>query len=159
MTDDASMQAPLDTASRVKRGVRRYLHALGLVSLTEFTLRTGRRADVLALGGDGTIVIVEVKSSVADFRSDKKWPEYQSFCNRFYFAVAEDFPHERIPDACGLLVADAFGAAMIRESPPMDLAPARRKALLMAFAQNAAERLHRFEDPGLMVQNWTGRAL
>jgi hypothetical protein len=113
----------------------------------EFPLACGRRADVLAVNAAGEIAIVEVKSSLEDFRADRKWPEYQSWCDTFWFAVGPDFPLDLIPDDCGLLVADAYGAATLREPPVAKLAAARRKGLLTAVALCAAGRLHRIEDP------------
>lgn len=136
-------------AAQVTRGVRRALAALGQASLTEFPLRNGRRADILAIDGQGAIAIVEVKSSVADFRADRKWPEYRGFCDRFWFAVPADFPVGLIPEECGLLVADAYDAAVLREPPEHKLPPARRRALLLQFGLAAATRLHRLEDPTL----------
>jgi hypothetical protein len=134
-------------AAEVTRGVRRALAALGHASLTEFVLKTGRRADILAMDGQGGIAIVEVKSSVADFRSDRKWPDYTAFCDRFYFAVPEGFPLPLIPPPWGLIVADGYDAAVLREPPEHRLAAARRKALHLRFALAAAGRLHRLEDP------------
>ena len=77
-----------DTAQTICRGVTRALTQRGFATLAEVSFADGRRADVLALGRDGSLVIVEVKSSVADFRSDRKWPEYRQWCDRLYFAVA-----------------------------------------------------------------------
>ena len=134
-------------AAFICRGVRRALCQRGFVSLTEFRLANGRRADVLAVNEAGTVLIVEVKSSVADFRSDQKWPEYRDWCDAFYFAVDEAFPADLIPDDCGLMVADSFGAAVLREAPESRLAPARRKALVLRTALVASARLHRIEDP------------
>jgi hypothetical protein len=133
----------------ITRGVRRALAALGQASLTEVILKTGRRADVMAVDGQGGITIVEVKSSIADFRADRKWPDYTAFCDRFYFAVPEGFPLSLIPPPWGLIVADAYDAAMLREPPEHRLAAARRKALHLRFALAAAGRLHRLEDPVL----------
>ncbi len=110
------------------RGVCRALVHRGFAALAEVALANGRRADVLALGRDGELIIVEIKSSVADFKSDRKWPEYREFCDRLYFAVAGDFPQELIPADCGLIVADGFGAAFLREAPAEPLAAARRRA-------------------------------
>lgn len=137
------------TASRLCRGSRRLLWSLGYSSLAEFPLANGRRADILAVTSAGEIAIVEIKSSVVDFRSDQKWPEYRPFCDSFYFAVGEDFPHELIPEECGLIIADGFGAEIVRPSPVDRLAGARRKSLVHQFAQLAAMRLHRLEDPNL----------
>jgi len=110
-------------------------------------LANGRRADLLGLGRDGTLLIVEVKSSVADFRSDRKWREYRTFCDRLAFAVAADFPRELVPDDCGLIVADPFGALILREGVHAPLAAARRRAVTLRFARMAASRLARHLDP------------
>lgn len=130
----------------ITRGVCRYFDTLNYACLTEFTLRNGRRADVIALGPDGELVIVEVKSSLADYRADGKWPEYLDFCQRFFFAVAPDFPLAVLPPETGLLVADGYGAAERRPSPTAPLAPARRKAVTLKFARLAAQRLHSLTD-------------
>jgi hypothetical protein len=110
-------------------------------------LANGRRADVLGLGRGGELVIVEVKSSVQDFRSDGKWRDYREFCDRFYFAVPAAFPRGLIPGDCGLIVADGFGAAILREAPAAPLPPARRKAMTLRFAILGSERLRRLLDP------------
>lgn len=133
-------------AALITRGVCRYFDTLNYACLTEFTLRNGRRADVIALGPDGELVIVEVKSSLADYRADGKWPEYLDFCQRFFFAVAPDFPLAVLPPETGLLVADGYDAAERRPSPSAPLAPARRKAVTLKFARLAAQRLHSLTD-------------
>jgi hypothetical protein len=129
------------------RGVRRALATRGYATLTEFRLASGRRADVLAIDESGCILIVEVKSGVPDFRSDQKWQEYREWCDAFYFAVDDEFPTELIPEDCGLMVADAYGAEILREAPVSKLAAARRKTLLLRAAMTGAGRLHRIEDP------------
>ncbi len=134
-------------AGAIQRGVRRLYAGYGAVSVTEFTLASGRRADVVVLRGDGTIDIVEIKSSLGDFRADGKWPDYREFCDRLLFAVDAAFPADILPADVGLIVADAYGAALVREPPVTGLAPARRKALTLRFAQAAAARLHALVDP------------
>jgi hypothetical protein len=129
------------------RGVCRTLEQLGYVSLVEFPLANGRRADILALGKTRDLLIVEIKSSVADFRADRKWSTYRDFSDRLYFAVPNDFPRALIPDECGLMVADAFSAAVLRDSSTMRLDASRRRALTMRFARLAATRLRRLLDP------------
>lgn len=135
----------------VQRGVRRLFAQLGHVSLTEFTLASGRRADIMALGPDGVLTIVEIKSSIADFRADRKWPDYEAFCDRFYFAVPETVPFDILPEDRGLIVADSFGAAILREAAHHPLAGARRKAVTLRFAQAAASTLHALADPGAIA--------
>ena len=129
------------------RGVCRAIEQLGYMSLVEFPLANGRRADVLALGKTGDFVIIEIKSSVADFRADRKWTTYRDFSDRLYFAVANDFPRALIPEECGLVVADSFGAAVLRDGDTTPLNPARRRALTLRFARIAAARLRRQLDP------------
>ena len=134
-----SVSRPETTAS-VTRGAARLLVALGYAPLTEVTLPNGRRADLMALGRKGEIFIVEVKSSVEDFRCDQKWHEYRPYCDAFAFAVAPEFPREILPEEPGLIVADGFGGAVLREAVAVPLAGARRKALTLAFGRLAALR-------------------
>lgn len=124
----------------VTRGAARLLADLGYAPLAEVTLPNGRRADLMALGPKGEIAIVEVKSGIEDYRVDRKWREYLPYCDRFAFAVAPEFPREILPEEPGLVVCDGFGGAVLREAPVTPLAPARRKALTIAFGRLAAMR-------------------
>lgn len=135
-------------AAEICRGTLRLLGHLGYFGLTEMTLANHRRADIAAIGPGGDIWMIEIKSSVQDFRSDSKWPEYMDYCDRLTFAVAADFPQELIPPQAGLIVADAFYGAVIRDAPEAKLAPARRKAVTLRFARLAASRLTAFTDAG-----------
>lgn len=135
------------TAALLARGVCRAFDHLGYANLVEFPLANGRRADVVALGRGGDVVIVEIKTSVADFRADQKWSSYRDYADRLYFAVASGFPHALIPDECGLMVADAFGAALLREGQTAPLGAGRRRAVILRFARIAAARLRRSLDP------------
>jgi hypothetical protein len=138
-------------AAGLQRGVRRHFAALGAASLPEFSLANGRRADVIALFPDGRITIVEIKSCLADWRADRKWPAYRDFCDDFSFAVPETFPLDRLPEEVGVLMADAFGAAVLRLGPSHPLAAARRKAVTLRFAHAAAGLLHALADPGAIA--------
>lgn len=129
-----------ETTLSVTRGAARLLADMGYAPLLEVGLPNGRRADVMALGRKGDIVICEVKSGVEDYRVDRKWPEYAPFCDAFFFAVAPEFPQGLLPEHPGLIVADGFGGAVVRDPPSTPLAPARRKALTLAFARLAAMR-------------------
>ena len=129
-----------ETTDAVTRGAGRLMAALGYAPLLEVTLPNGRRADIMALGPRGEIAIAEVKSGLDDFKTDRKWHEYLPYCDAFYFAVAPEFPREILPEAPGLIVADGFGGAVLREAPATPLVAARRKALTIAFARLAAMR-------------------
>jgi hypothetical protein len=135
------------TAPLLARGICRALDQLGYASLVEFPLINGQRADVLGLGKAGDLLIVEIKSSVADFRADRKWASYRDFADRLYFAVPNYFPQGLIPEECGLMVADPFGAALLRDGHTSPLNSNRRRALTLRFARIAAARLYRCLDP------------
>jgi hypothetical protein len=129
-----------ETTGAVTRGAARLLVGLGYGPVLEVGLPNGRRADIQAIGPKGELVIVEVKSSLEDFRTDRKWAQYQPYCDAFYFAVAPEFPREVLPEGPGLIVADGFGGAILIEAPVVPLAPARRKALTLSLARLAAVR-------------------
>jgi hypothetical protein len=136
-------------AHSITRGVCRMLGELGLGTLTEFSLPNGRRADVIGVDRNGRFVIVEVKSCAADFLSDGKWEDYLDYCDRYFFAVAPDFPQELLPAEHGLIVADAFDAVVVREAAETPMHASRRKAQLLRFALTASGRLSGLIDPRL----------
>jgi hypothetical protein len=136
-----------ETALAVARGTARLLHAFGYCVVSELALPSGRRADLVALGGDGEIVIVEIKSSVADFRADQKWMDYRLHCDRLFFATTVEVPCEIFPKDTGLIVADAFGASIVCEAPEHRLVAATRKVMMLRFAHAAALRLQALADP------------
>ena len=138
-----------ETAASVQRGTCRMLRALGQAALTELPLANGRRADIVTVDRAGTITIIEVKSSIIDFRTDAKWPEYRDFCDLLYFAIPAEVPAEIMPRDAGLIVADRYGAEILRTAPEERLAAARRKAMTLRIARAAALRLHDIADPGL----------
>jgi hypothetical protein len=142
-----SMPSRPEETRAILRGVRRHLAQLGYATIDELPLASGRRADVVALGDDGTILIIEVKSSIEDFRVDQKWPFYRQHCDRLYFATSVRVPHEIFPEDAGLIIADAYGADVMRDAPEHKLGAATRRAMLMRFARVAAIRLHHVIDP------------
>lgn len=137
-----------EPALSIRRGALRLLHTLGFSAVAEFPLPSGRRADLIALGGGGEFWIVEIKSCAADFRSDRKWQEYRLHCDRLLFAVSADFPAAMIPEDAGLMITDAYGGRLARQAPLHSLAAARRKSLLIGFGRAAAGRLQAQLDPG-----------
>ena len=135
------------TAQRLARGVCRALGALGYAVLTEFPLNSGRRVDVIAINGAGETVIVEVKTSPADYRTDRKWSEYLEFCDAFFFAVPAAFPLALLPADCGLMVADDYGAEILRRPAVQPMNGSRRRAQTLRVAIAAMQRLGRLIDP------------
>ena len=145
------MGEELQRASAILRGTQRLLRSLNFESLSEVPLGNGRRADILALGRDGEIWIVEIKSSIADFRADQKWPDYREYCDALLFAVTPDFPSDILPPDTGLIFADAYAGEVVRGAQRHPLSPARRKALMLSIARMAAMRLHAWIDPGVRL--------
>lgn len=139
----------LQPGQLLARGVCRHLLTHDFVGLEEFVPERGKRVDVIALGPKNEIWVIECKSSRADFQSDSKWQGYLEWCDRYFWAVDEDFPTELLPDGTGLIIADSYGAEIIRFGPESKLAPARRKALSYRIARVAARRLNSFRDPGV----------
>ena len=134
-------------ALEIARGTCRLLAQYGMRTVAELSLANGRRADLMAIAEDGAIWIVEIKSSLEDFRADQKWPDYREFADRLFFAVAPDFPREVLPGDAGLIIADRYGGEIVREAPEHKLTAARRKAVLIRFARVAASRLMSIADP------------
>jgi hypothetical protein len=141
--DETQRPAALD----ICRGVARLLSAHRMASVPEVSLANGRRADVVAVTGGGDIWIVEIKSSVDDFRADHKWPEYRGYCDRLFFAVAPDFPREILPADAGVIVADRYGGEVVRGAAEHRLSGARRKAVTLRVVHTAALRLQAAADP------------
>ena len=136
-----------ETASAIQRGVGRLLRDHNFAVITEFTLASGRRADMIGLSSSGTLWIIEIKSSAEDFKADTKWPEYRDYCDRFSFAIPQTMNANLMPQEAGLIVADQWGAEIMREASSHPLHAARRRSVVTAFAQTAAQRLHAMWDP------------
>ncbi|SFS05065.1 MmcB family DNA repair protein [Sphingomonas jatrophae] len=151
---DCFDDAPL-VARDVARGVARLLFRQDQIALCEVPLGNGRRADLMALDPKGCVTIIEIKVSRADLRGDRKWPDYLGYCDRFLWAVPAGFdltPFDEPwfqPERCGLIVADRYDAATIREPAHHPLAGARRKTETLRFARMAARRLLGGLDPDL----------
>lgn len=143
------------TAADVARGVGRLLVQQGLVAIPEVPLPNGRRTDLTAIDAKGRITIVEIKVSKADLHGDGKWPDYCDWCDHFYWALAAglnpailDTPDYR-PETSGLIIADRYGAAVVREAASVPLAAARRKAETLRLARLAMRRIMAMSDPEL----------
>ncbi len=141
-------------AAEVARGVTRLFCRQDLFSICEVPLANGRRADMMAIDPKGGLTIVEIKVAKSDLVGDCKWTEYLDYCDRFYWAVPPalasilDSDHY-LPDQAGLIVADRYDAAVVRNAANRPLAPARRKSELLRFARRAARRLSAQIDPSL----------
>jgi len=138
-----------EMALKIWRGTARLLRQRKFVCAQEVTLASARRADLLALGPKHELWIIEVKSSLADFRADTKWPDYRQHCDRLFFATHPDVPLNIFPEEAGLIVSDGFGAEILREAPEHKVAAATRKAVTLRFAQHTAHRLHALLDPDM----------
>lgn len=135
----------------VRRGVQRLFLEMGVSSMPEFSLASGRRADLIALRQNGEIWIVEIKSSIEDWKADRKWPEYRNYCDRLFFATHPDVPREIFPKDTGFILSDGYGAEILRDAPEHRLPAPRRKALTLHFARASAARLTMAELAGVEI--------
>ncbi len=133
-------------ALAIQRGVTRLLAQINIACLPEVVLPNHRRADLMALTDKGEIWIIEIKSGLADFQADDKWPEYLPYCDRFYFAVAPDFPTDILPANAGLIFADNYGAEIMRDNQQDKLPAARRHLLVRRMARIGGFRWSRLME-------------
>lgn len=144
---DKNDENKLQAGQMLARGVCRHLRSLDFVTVEELVPTRGLRVDVMALGPKGEIWVIECKSSRADFKSDHKWQGYLEWCDRFFWAVDEEFPTELLPHETGLILADAYDAEIVRMGSEDKLAAPRRKTMVHKFARTAARRLQGYRDP------------
>ena len=135
----------VDDAKGLVLGVQALFYDLGYCAITEMRLSSGRRVDVIGLDRRGRFAVAEIKTNLADLRSDQKWPEYLAFCDRFYFAVPVNFPIEIVPTETGLIVADQFGGETLRPSQQHTMPMGRRNRQIMQFARTAGTRLRKYD--------------
>lgn len=140
-----------ERALMVRRGVQRLFLEMGCHLVPELSLASGRRADLAVLTRQGDFWIVEIKSSIEDFRVDRKWPDYRAYCDRLFFATHPEVPAAIFPEECGFILSDGYGAEILRDAPEHRLAPATRKTLLLRFARTGAARLTAAELAGVPV--------
>ena len=140
-----------ERAMIIRRGVQRLLTEMGAAVLPELCLATGRRADLVAMTRKGDIWIIEIKSSIEDFRVDRKWPEYRLFCDRFFFATHPQVPAEIFPEDCGFVLSDGYGAEILRDAPEHRMPPHVRKALMLRIARAGAARITAAEMAGVRI--------
>ena len=144
---NAIRPALLQPGQLLARGVCRHLASHDFATIEEFTPERGKRVDVIALGPKGEIWVIECKSSRTDFTSDAKWDGYLEWCDRYFWAVDMEFPTDLLPDETGLIIADGYNAEIIRMAPEDKLPAARRRALTLRIARQAAKRHHALRDP------------
>ena len=138
---------PSKNIIKLARGVIRHFDQLGLASLSEFSPARGLRVDIITLGVLDEIWIVECKSGVSDYKTDKKWKNYLDWCDRYFWAVDVNFPIQILPEETGIIIADAYDASILKEAPINRLTASRRKKITKSIAQSACTRLLSHTDP------------
>ena len=130
-----------DQALMIQRGTTRFFLRNDIALFPELTLSNGRRADLVGIDSKGKIILIEIKSSVEDFKIDQKWPEYRDHCDFFYFASHKGVPREIFPQEEGFILADNYDAEIITQAREEKMPAANRKALTLRFARSSASRL------------------
>ena len=144
MSHEISTNRPAKTQLLTK-GALRYLRQAGYAVICELRLNNNRRVDIMGIDRKGKILIVEVKSGPEDYHADDKWRDYLPYCDRFLFAIGQDFPVALIPDEIGVMIADGYFADIVRDGALGVVNGGRRKAILLAFARKSANRLYRLD--------------
>jgi hypothetical protein len=157
MAESPALADPPDEFDRraqaVTRGICRLFARNDIWALAEMPLRNGRRADIMGIDANGRIVIVEIKVARGDLLGDGKWPDYLDFCDRFYWGLPPELDRACLdgpdfrPECCGVIVADAYDAEIVRPAPSQPLAAARRKTEIERLARAALRRLIVGADP------------
>ena len=151
-----NLESPL-CAIDVARGVTRMLLRHDLIAMGEVALDGNRRADLMAIDSRGQIVIVEIKVSRADLLGDAKWTDYLGCCDRYYWAIPAGFDatpldgEAFLPARTGVIIADRYDAAIVREAHSEPLPATTRKRVTLAFARRAGRRLIGVIDPDAEV--------
>ena len=141
------------TSAEVARGITRLFARNGIWCLTEMPLRNNRRADLMGIDAKGQVIIVEIKVARGDLLGDHKWPDYLDFCDRFYWGLPPSLDRGPLgteafrPNNCGVIVADAYDAEIIRPAPLAPLAAARRKVEVERLARASMRRMAGLVDP------------
>jgi hypothetical protein len=131
------------TAMDVARGVSRLLLDEGYSPILEFTLPSGRRLDVAAIGpGQAKMLGVEIRWRWPDLQTATRNGRKLDYCDLFYFAIPPDFPDEHVPhQATGLNCGGpAMAARSSRKPKPNRCMPAGAEAVTISFARCAAVR-------------------
>lgn len=158
MSDSFASALPLEddlpvTAGDVARGVMRLFARNDIWCLAEMPLKGGRRADLMGVDAKGKVVIVEIKVQRGDLLGDGKWPDYLDHCDRFYWALPPGLDRSPLegdgyrPECCGIIVADAYDAEIIRPAPLHPIAAATRKVEVERLSRAAMRRLTVAGDP------------
>lgn len=135
-------------AAHIKQCVARYYHKKLWFTASEVGVcKHGRlRADLIASNMGAYLVIVEVKSSVADFRADKKWHKYAEFANKFYFAMAPDVYEKvkaKIPAGVGVFLVYDTGHTKIKaRAKHAEVSPEVRLNMLTRLAYRGNDTLY-----------------
>jgi hypothetical protein len=122
-------------AEAIKEAATSYLRSKMMAVNSEVGLCKGGRyrADLLALTFYGDTTVVEVKSSAADFRSDKKWHHYLEYANKMYFAMtAATYAKVKddIPKGIGVMLASEVPDSLGRTRKKLRVArPAFRREI------------------------------
>ena len=129
------------STQRITDAIARSYYGQGDGVLREFKLKNRRRVDLVIINEKGWIIIIEIKSSPADFLSDKKWGEYIDWADQFYFGVAHNFPIGILPKEHGIITTDGFDVYQAQPSPVQKLNGSRRNNLIRKMAKASMRRI------------------
>ncbi|QDH83400.1 hypothetical protein [Achromobacter phage Motura] len=134
------------SALEAKAVVAKYFTKKRMCANAEIGLRSRRegaiRADILAMSMSQEIIVVEIKSSVADFRSDKKMHLYLDYCNKAYLACSLEVYKKIKADihpGFGVMIIGEKSVRVIKNAKRRDMDPEIRMGVIMRLVFRNAE--------------------
>ncbi len=113
---------------------------LGLVKRARY------RADLVCFNYKKEIIVVEIKSCLADFKADNKWQQYLSYCDKLYFLIPEslwvlkrELLVRNLKGRSGILIlSEATGyIKVVLKAPTQSLTEEVRNMLIVRMAYRA----------------------
>ena len=143
----------MDKLSRtVLQKTMRFLFKKDYKVISEFGLPNKKRVDVIAINSKKEIVIIEVKSNKENFKIDKKWKKYLSYCNYFYFAFDKFSKKINLPKKIGVIQTNKISAEIVKRAIYTKIPEQKKNNLIFSFALSAASKFHRLIDPTFRKQ-------
>tara|TARA_Y100000590_G_scaffold367596_1_gene427753 strand:- start:300 stop:767 length:468 start_codon:yes stop_codon:yes gene_type:complete len=138
----------MDKLSRkILQKTMQFLSLKGYKVLSEFALPNKKRVDIIALNLKKEIIIVEVKSNKTAIKLDKKWKNYLSYCNYFYFACNGNLKNISFSKNIGVIQENSKNVKIIKKSKYRNIPKNRKNNLIFKIALSAASKFHRLIDP------------
>ena len=138
----------MDKLSRkILQNTMRFLSGKGYRVLSEFALPNKKRVDIIGINLKKEIIIVEVKSNKNGIKLDKKWKNYLSYCNYFYFACSDKLKKFKFSNSVGIILNNCNKIEITKKSKYKKLSEKKKNKLIFKISLSAISKFHRLIDP------------